>query len=104
MKINASVKLCRTACGLSQVDLAERMGMTASAISLLESGKRKISFTMLERIAKAMDISEETIVFLAADKDKFVHINHELANEISESILQLFQEKGHKRIAIDTRE
>ncbi len=93
MNISNAVKLCRTARGISQADLAIKAGISTSYVSLIEKGKRDISISMLENIANALETPVETLIFMAADKDKFIHINKELANEISESILQLLSIK-----------
>ncbi len=93
MNISNAVKLCRTARGISQADLAIKAGISTSYVSLIEKGKRDISISMLENIANALETPVETLIFMAADKDKFIHINEELANEISESILQLLSIK-----------
>jgi len=41
--------------GLTQEQLAERMGTTPSAISRLESGQHRFSFTTMRKLAKALD-------------------------------------------------
>lgn len=45
----------RAELGLSQDELARRMGTTASAISRIESGQRATSVTTLKRLAEALE-------------------------------------------------
>jgi ribosome-binding protein aMBF1 (putative translation factor) len=45
----------RTELGLSQEELAERMGTTASVISRLESGQHSVTIKTLQRIAAALE-------------------------------------------------
>jgi ribosome-binding protein aMBF1 (putative translation factor) len=45
----------RTELGLSQEELAERMGTTASVISRLESGQHSATIKTLQRIAAALE-------------------------------------------------
>lgn len=46
----------RAALGLSQAELAGRMGTSQSAISRIESGQHKISLDTLQRLAAALDV------------------------------------------------
>jgi ribosome-binding protein aMBF1 (putative translation factor) len=46
----------RTRLGLSQNELAERVGTSHSAISRIESGRHRTSVTTLERLARALDL------------------------------------------------
>ena len=45
----------RAALGLSQKELAERVGTSHSAISRIESGRHRTSVATLQRIAQALD-------------------------------------------------
>jgi transcriptional regulator with XRE-family HTH domain len=47
----------RTRAGLTQAQVAHRMGTTQPAVARLESGKRKPSYATLERYAKALGCS-----------------------------------------------
>jgi ribosome-binding protein aMBF1 (putative translation factor) len=57
----------RLARGLTQAELAERIGTTQSAIARLESGGAKPSFDMLGRLAAALDVSFEIMPTLAVE-------------------------------------
>jgi transcriptional regulator with XRE-family HTH domain len=46
----------RAALGLTQQELAERMGTSHSAISRIESGRHKTSVETLQRVAKALGL------------------------------------------------
>lgn len=46
----------RAALGLTQEQLAERMGTSHSAISRIESGQHRTSVATLERLAHALDV------------------------------------------------
>jgi transcriptional regulator with XRE-family HTH domain len=50
----ARLRACREKYGLSQTSLAERAGLTPSAVSHFESGRRQPSLANLERIVAAM--------------------------------------------------
>ena len=51
--VAAAIINARRMAGLSQVDLARRMGTAQSAISRLESGRANASVEMLRRVAEA---------------------------------------------------
>lgn len=51
--IAAALIAARSHAGLTQVELAERMGTTQSAIARLESGRVRPSTSTLEKVAKA---------------------------------------------------
>ena len=48
--------------GLSQQELAEKLGLAKSTISMYESGSRKPSFEILEAIADYFNISMDTLM------------------------------------------
>jgi ribosome-binding protein aMBF1 (putative translation factor) len=50
------VLIRRTELGITQQELAERMGTSHSVISRLESGRHNISMTTLHRLARALDV------------------------------------------------
>ncbi len=60
------VRVLREHRGLSAADLAKACGVTAAAISQIESGKRKTSVTLLKKIARILDVDLDT---LAATED-----------------------------------
>ena len=49
------VLIRRTELGITQQQLAERMGTSHSVISRIESGRHNISMTTLHRLARALD-------------------------------------------------
>lgn len=52
-ELAAELVRARALAGLSQTDVAERMGTTQSAVARLESGRAKPSLTTLQRYAAA---------------------------------------------------
>ncbi|MCO5165804.1 MAG: LexA family transcriptional regulator [Planctomycetes bacterium] len=55
-QIGLEIKLLRERLKLSAKDLAERIGLSPSQMSRLESGQRRVDAVMLSRIAKALDV------------------------------------------------
>jgi transcriptional regulator with XRE-family HTH domain len=52
---------------LAQQDLAELAGLTPSFLSLVENGKRQPSLTVLQRIASALNVPEEVLIWDAVE-------------------------------------
>lgn len=58
MTVGQRIKLRREEKGLSQLDLAKKVGYeTKGSISMIESGKRDISLDKVREIAKALDVT-----------------------------------------------
>ena len=75
--IGKSIRELRKSRQLAQHDLAELAGLTPSFLSLVENGKRHPSLTVLQRIASALNVPEEVLIWDAvelpdglADKDR----------------------------------
>jgi transcriptional regulator with XRE-family HTH domain len=56
MKLGTAIKLIRTSSGLKQKEVAHRLGVTANYVSLLESGEREPSVTLLKKLAGVLEI------------------------------------------------
>lgn len=58
----AYLKEWRTIAGISQTEIAKRIGVTKSGISRLESSNRKVTLNWLEQYSKALGISKEQLM------------------------------------------
>jgi transcriptional regulator with XRE-family HTH domain len=65
IKVGETIRELRERQQLSQKELATRSSLTASFLSLVENNKRDPSFTVLRRIADALRVPEEAIVWHA---------------------------------------
>lgn len=61
------VRVWREHRGLSAADLAKACGVTAAAISQIESGKRKSSVSLLKKIARALKVDLDTLTVTGDD-------------------------------------
>lgn len=57
-----NLKALRTGKGLSQTDLADRIGTTLNMYGKLERGDRRLNMDWLRRIASALDVGIDAIV------------------------------------------
>lgn len=61
------VRVWREYRGLSAADVAKDCGVTAAAISQIESGKRKSSVVLLKKIARVLNVDLDTLAFTEDD-------------------------------------
>ena len=54
MNIGQNIRLLRTKAGLTQMQLADKIGMSQSIITKLESEERSLKIKVLEKIATAL--------------------------------------------------
>jgi len=67
-KIGQKIKGVRNEMGMSQKDLAEKVGFSSStAMSLIESGERNISIDVLQKIS---ELSGKSIDYFLNDEEK----------------------------------
>ena len=63
-----SVRVWRKELGLTQADLAERLGVTQEAVSAIERGKGSPSLDSIEKVAAAMRLQVRIVFEPAAAK------------------------------------
>lgn len=68
MKIGEKIRYIRILKGYSQENMAEMLGISTTGYSKIERGETDISFSRLEQIAKALDIS---VIDLLSFQDKY---------------------------------
>lgn len=69
MNYSKAVRIARAISGLQQKELAERAGLDASHVSLIEKGARKPSVDAIQRICRALGIPEPLFSMLAAETE-----------------------------------
>ena len=62
----------RSATGLSLAEVAKRTGISASTLSRLESGERRVTIDFLERIAGALGTTAAAVLADAAREDRLL--------------------------------
>ena len=67
MDYSRAIRIGRSLADVPQRELAERVSADPSLISMIESGKRKPTRELLERIAKALDIPFHLFALLATE-------------------------------------
>lgn len=57
MRVGLRVKQLRNKLGISQEELADRVGLNRTYITSVESGKRNISIINVEKLANCLNVS-----------------------------------------------
>ena len=69
MNIALPVKVLRSACGMTQKDLAVKIGIDKSYLSLIEGGLREPSMGILECISTALNVQPYILMMMANPND-----------------------------------
>lgn len=91
MDLGRAIKLCRTQRNLTQEQLANRIGISKSYLSLIERGRRDPNFSTIKEIASALEVPVSILVFLATDGEELESISPELAAKLSHTTLKLIE-------------
>lgn len=102
MNFSERLKELRIKSQLSQVELAKRIGITSSAISMYECGQREPSFELEERIADYFNVdldylrggSDTTSKLITGDAHLLLHIYNDL-DEMSQKMLLTYAKGMH---------
>ncbi len=94
-KIGQRIRKIRKACGLSQEELAEKVGISVTHMSHIETGNTKLSLPVLVDISKILQVSTDELLYDKPYSDKT-----QIKQEIS-SLIDSCSEKEAK-ILIET--
>ena len=96
MEFHVNLRNYREAAGLTQLQVAERLGITKSTYCNYESGKREPDVAKIKKIAKALGISADALLETGHDSKKAPLYSSE-AMEVAKTFDQL---DGHGRGAV----
>lgn len=82
-------RIIRAAFGLRQSELAERMPITASQLSLIEAGKRQPSLRVVDGLASAVGVPTALVSLLASTTDDVVAKSDEEISDLARALLRL---------------
>jgi transcriptional regulator with XRE-family HTH domain len=91
MKTNyaKAFRIIRAAFGLKQAELAERMPVTASQLSLIESGKRQPSLRVIDSFAQAVGIPSALVSLLASSPAEIERRTDADISDLARALLRL---------------
>lgn len=88
------IRSLRASAGLNQRELAERVGISASMLSLIESGKRDPTVRLLRDIGLALEIPAAALFVVALQEDAADSVDSRIAQKLqtmSDSLLSAVQ-------------
>ena len=91
MNFSNTLEKCRKHRKLSKKYLADKIGKSASYITLLEQGKREPNFSLVEDLCAALDIPTSVFMFLAS-QDKDLPMSDELTTKIEKLMYKLIDD------------
>lgn len=95
MDYGRAIRVVRSAHGLSQRQLADRIGVSASHLSLIESRKRDPSLKLLEDIAVGMAVPMHLLALLASDIGDVDDPEHaDQIADVSKALLRVIVAEG----------
>lgn len=71
-EIGRRIRRYRKACGLSQEALAEKVGISATHMSHIETGNTKLSLPVLVNIAEALSVQTDALLYDSTQFSKTV--------------------------------
>jgi transcriptional regulator with XRE-family HTH domain len=97
MNYGRAIRIVRTAYGWSQAQLAERLSIGASHLSLLEAGKRTPSLKVLDEISTVLHVPPHLLTLLASDPAEIEDPkNAEGIADLARSLLRVLVSAGEQ--------
>ena len=104
MEYGRAIRVVRSAHGLSQRQLADRIGGSPSHLSLIESGKRAPSLKLLEEIADSLAVPMHLLTLLASDVGVVDDPKHaEQIADVAKALLRVLVSEGQPTLPIGNR-
>lgn len=82
-------RIVRAAFNLRQADLAPRLDVTPSQLSLIESGKRQPSLRVVNALARAVGMPSALITLLASSADEVTSTPANDVSDLAKALLRL---------------
>lgn len=97
MNYGRAVRICRTAFGLTQVELADRLSIGTSQLSLIESGKRQPSLKVLNEVSVALNVPPHLLTLLASQPEDLERPeNEQEIAELAKALLRFLVSAGEQ--------
>ena len=92
--VGTNIRKYRVARGLSQAELAERIGKKRSAVGNYESGTREPDYDTLSALAAALEVSAVDLLGENSDEDALWQLREELRRDRDRRILFSLAKNG----------
>lgn len=89
--INKALKVIRQFHKVRQSDLANKFAMSKSYLSEIESGKKPVSFELLEKYSVEFDIPASSLVFFSESLSKKKGMSEKFRSSFSGKIIDIVE-------------
>jgi transcriptional regulator with XRE-family HTH domain len=90
-------RVIRAAFGLQQTELASRMEISGSQLSLIEAGKRQPSVGVVDRLARAVGVPTALVSLLASTAEDFESRPDKDISDLARALLRLLVNAKEER-------
>ncbi len=97
MDYGRAIRIVRTAYGLTQAELADRLSIGSSQLSMIEAGRRKPSLKVLDEVSNALGVPAHLLTLLASEpEDIDDNRNSPEIAELAKALLKLLVSAGRQ--------
>jgi transcriptional regulator with XRE-family HTH domain len=96
--VGENIKSLRAAAGISQRELADRVGISPSMLSLVEAGRREPSVKLLRDISRALQVPSATLFAFALEDESESHDDLPLFGKLREMNERLLAAVHHSLV------
>ena len=95
MDFAKAIRISRSAFGLTQGELAKRLKVSASQVSLIESGDRQPSMDLLKKVSRVLKIPLPLLTLLGSEAEDLADLHsQEEINDLAKTLLRVLVRAG----------
>lgn len=89
--INKALKLTRQFHSLKQIELADKLGISKSYLSEIESGKKPVSYELLEKYSDIFEIKTSSLVFFSESLNSKDKLSERFRSALAGKIIDIME-------------
>ncbi len=89
--IHQALKIIRQFHGLTQAELALKLGMSKSYLSEIESGKKSVGYELLEKYSELFDVPVSSLVLFSENMDNPGSIPEKFRSVVAGKIIKIME-------------
>lgn len=89
--INKALRIIRQYHNMKQAELSEKLGISKPYLSEIESGKKAVSYDLLERYSEIFNIKTSSLVFFSESLDSKNKLSEKFRAAFAGKIIQIME-------------